>query len=237
MTHIEIYLHSWCFWYSYPVSIFCCYTVLGNAHIVADHLSSRNWRFPFMESLLFELTQFSLKTRPENAASKDHNLRHASFVGIEVGWRPQPIYAQRTYVLMPGVGYITWDSRKGVLGADRKHNAFVPKIMHLKCRKSTTHEDVIIWRHFPLYWSFVRRIHRWPVNSPHKGQWRGALMFSLICARINGWVNNREAGDLRTHHAHYDVTVIKSKTKIWYILHSGLTYPTSAPARFHPTHM
>ena len=29
-----------------------------------------------------------------------------------------------------------------------------------------------------------------PVNSPHRGQWRGALMFSLICAWINGWVNN-----------------------------------------------
>ena len=39
----------------------------------------------------------------------------------------------------------------------------------------------------------------------HKG---GALMFSLICAWINGWVNNREAGDLKRHHAHYDVTVM-----------------------------
>ena len=42
------------------------------------------------------------------------------------------------------------------------------------------------WRHqmetFPRYWSFVRGIHRSPVNSPHKGQWRGTLMFSLICA-------------------------------------------------------
>ena len=47
-----------------------------------------------------------------------------------------------------------------------------------------------------------------PVNSPHKGQWRGALMFSMICAWINGWVNNREAGDLRRHRAHYDVTVM-----------------------------
>ena len=47
-----------------------------------------------------------------------------------------------------------------------------------------------------------------PVNSPHKGQWRGALMFSLICSRINDWVNNREAGDLRRHLAHYDVTVM-----------------------------
>ena len=46
-----------------------------------------------------------------------------------------------------------------------------------------------------------------PVNSPHKGQWRGTLMFSLICARINDWVNNREAGDLRRHRT-YDVTVM-----------------------------
>ena len=47
-----------------------------------------------------------------------------------------------------------------------------------------------------------------PVNSPHKGQWRGALMFTLICARINGWVNNREAGDLRRYRTHYDVIVM-----------------------------
>ena len=47
-----------------------------------------------------------------------------------------------------------------------------------------------------------------PVNSPHKGQWRGALMFTLICARINGWVNNREAGDLRRYRSHYDVIVM-----------------------------
>ena len=49
-----------------------------------------------------------------------------------------------------------------------------------------------------------------PVNSPHKGQWRGALMFSLICVWINGWVNNREAGDLWRHRCHYDVNVMSS---------------------------
>ena len=71
------------------------------------------------------------------------------------------------------------------------------------------------WRSLPscddpqcTSWPFVRGIHRSPVNSPHKGQWRGALMFSLICTRINGWVNNREAGDLRRHRAHYDVTLM-----------------------------
>ena len=46
------------------------------------------------------------------------------------------------------------------------------------------HDDVIKWKHFPRNWPLVRGIHRSPVNSPHKGQWRGALMFSLICSWI-----------------------------------------------------
>ena len=71
-----------------------------------------------------------------------------------------------------------------------------------------THDDVIKWKHFPHNWPFVRGIHRSPVNSPHKGQWRGALMLSLICAWINDWVNNREAGDLRRNRVHYDVIVM-----------------------------
>ena len=78
----------------------------------------------------------------------------------------------------------------------------------LRCQKLFNHDDVIKWKHFPRYWPFVRGIHRSPVNSPHKGQWRGALMFTLICARINDWVNNREAGDLRRYRTHYDVIVM-----------------------------
>ena len=70
------------------------------------------------------------------------------------------------------------------------------------------HDDVIKWKHFPGYWPFVRGIHRSPVNSPHKGQWRRAWMFSLICAWINGRVNHREPGDLRRHRAHYDVIIM-----------------------------
>ena len=54
----------------------------------------------------------------------------------------------------------------------------------------------------------MRGIHRSPVNSPHKGQWRRAFMFSLICARVYRWVNNREAGDLRRYRAPYDVMVM-----------------------------
>ena len=73
---------------------------------------------------------------------------------------------------------------------------------------TTFHEDVIKWKRFPRYWSFVRGIHRPPVNSsqiPHKGQWLRDSMLSLICA----WTNDcRDAGDVRRHRTHYDVTVI-----------------------------
>ena len=83
--------------------------------------------------------------------------------------------------------------------------------------KINPHDDVIKWKLFPRYWPFVRGIHRSPVNSPHKGQWRPALMFSVICTRINGWVNNREAGDLRRNLAHHDVTVME-KTRLYLVM-------------------
>ena len=70
---------------------------------------------------------------------------------------------------------------------------------------SPKHDDVIKWKHFPRHCPFVRGTHRSPVNSPHKGQWRGALMFSLTCA----WINNLEAGDLRRHRTHYDISAIR----------------------------
>ena len=66
---------------------------------------------------------------------------------------------------------------------------------------SVAHDDIIKWKKFLHYWPFVQGIHRSLVNSPHKGQWRGALMFSLICTWIYGWVNIREPG------THYDITV------------------------------
>ena len=70
------------------------------------------------------------------------------------------------------------------------------------------HYEVNRWQHFPRYLTFVMGIHWSPVDSPHKGQWRGTLMFSLICARTNGSASNRGTGDLRRHHADYDVTVM-----------------------------
>ena len=86
---------------------------------------------------------------------------------------------------------------------------FLNKILDggVGCQKYN--DDVIKWKHFPRYWHFVRGINRSPMNSPHKGQWRGALVFSLICTWLNGWVNNHEAGELGCHRTHNDVTLIR----------------------------
>ena len=100
-------------------------------------------------------------------------------------------YSTQSYNLLPD----TW------------YQAFMKTSQHVNAF-SSLHDDVIKWKHFPRYWPFVRGIRRSPVNSPHKGQWRGALMFDVICAWINGGVKNREAGDLRRHRTHCDVAVI-----------------------------
>ena len=99
----------------------------------------------------------------------------------------------RTWLVTSGMSYLTGESTSKVRGW------FI---------EVSLRDDVIKWKHFPRYWPFVRGIRRSPVNSPHKGQWRGALMFSLICAWINALVNNREAGDLKRHRAHFDVILM-----------------------------
>ena len=71
------------------------------------------------------------------------------------------------------------------------------------------------WRHqmetFSALLALCARNSPVSVNSVHKGQGRGALIFSLICARKNDWINSREAGDLRRHCGHYDAIVMSSQ--------------------------
>ena len=62
----------------------------------------------------------------------------------------------------------------------------------------------------------VRGIHRSPVDSPQRDQWRGALKFYSICAWINSWVNNCDAGDLRRHRIRYDVIVMGFGEIVWF---------------------
>ena len=71
---------------------------------------------------------------------------------------------------------------------------------YFESRKFETrwHDDVIKWEHFPRNWPFVRA----PVNSPHKGQWRGASMLSLICTWLVLWFSLQ----LQCYHAISHIT-------------------------------
>ena len=104
-----------------------------------------------------------------------------------------------------------------------RYGWYIPVSNHNKQKATTTkripHDDVIKWKYLPRYWPFVRGIHQ-------------SLMFSLTCVWINGWVNNREAGDLRRYRAYYDVIVMRAYFWIWLLswhqeirTHNMLTSP------------
>ena len=89
-----------------------------------------------------------------------------------------------------------------------------PMLTEYKLQRHCIRPDTQVswWRHqmetFSALLAPLRGIHRSPLNSPHDCQWRWALMFCFICAWINSSVSNREAGDMRCHCVHYDVTVM-----------------------------
>ena len=83
-------------------------------------------------------------------------------------------------------------------------------VIYITLNNVTWHDDVIKWKHFPRYWPSVRGGNP-PVTGEFPSQRPASQsldVFFFICAWINHSVNNREAGDLRSHCAHYDVIVM-----------------------------
>ena len=117
---------------------------------------------------------------------------------------------------VPGNAILT-DHQDEIAWKKKKKKDWLPEMKGLYwCIEfyETWHDDVIKWKHFSSYWLILWGIRRSPVNSPHRGQWRGAFVFSLICAWINVWINNGGAGNLRSPRAHYHVIVIKKWTHL-----------------------
>ena len=145
-------------------------------------IRNMHFRVILIKSMLWRIRETKNRDRYEGFVQKYWFVLHIYQWSFVMGW--QSIFPMNNQYVLYVVSLITLQ------------------------RWSLSHGDVIKWKHVPRYWPFIRGIHRSPVNSLHKGQWRGALMFTLICARINGWVNNCEAGDLWRHRTHYDVIVM-----------------------------
>ena len=138
-------------------------------------------------------------------SSHCHSIFHSWFLSYIHEKRNSKLHRWQSYLLQNtcyNVSKIFW---RNVMISKFLENT--SRNLNIRISPRIAYDDVIKWKHFPRYWPFVRGIHRSPVISPHKGQWRGALVFSLICARINGWVNNGDVGDLRRPRAHCDVIV------------------------------
>ena len=152
------------------------------------------WRRPgdksLSEPMMVSLLTHVCVTRPQWVKC------HIHFILIILGKQSLVWYMQITFVFQWWQQIIQWCAHLCVCNKP------------ILVRSKINDDDVNKWKHCPRYWPFVRGIHRSSVNSHHKGQWRGALMFSLICSWTKDWANNREAGDLRRHRAHYDVIVM-----------------------------
>ena len=95
---------------------------------------------------------------------------------------------------------LQWNLIQNIMSMMTSSNGNIFRVTGSLCREFTSHR----WIHSPVTGEFPSQK---PVTQ--------ALMFSLIYAWINAWVNNREAGDLRRHGAHYDVTVMSSFKKMY----------------------
>ena len=105
-------------------------------------------------------------------------------------WVTSVIYVLRVSIMFKELWYFIWMIGGEILSylvpVDGRCRWYLDVVCYfvgiLLYSCTNVHDDVIKWKHFPRYWPFVRGIHRSSVNSAHKGQWRGALMLSLICA-------------------------------------------------------
>ena len=122
-----------------------------------------------------------------NNLSGQATCTHSTHCGLYV---PQTI---RQHCFRNG---ITWTN----VNQDALHEQYI-------CFLALPHDDVIKWKHFPRYWPFVRGIHRWIHHTKNSDAELWCFLWSAPW--MNGWVNSREACDLRRHRTHYDVIVMQ----------------------------
>ena len=87
---------------------------------------------------------------------------------------------------------VVTNTRGVLMSSPGKHRIINWQVECVSCTFSNfRHDDVIKWKHF----------------------------FIFICTWTNGWVNNRDAGDLRRRRTDYDVTIMRTmenNVNYWY---------------------
>ena len=130
-----------------------------------------------------------------------------------------PLYMNKLFFITHRIRMLTLRAcNKGNLTNNNADCSVAPKGQCWKSHKMATcfirHSRILFHVMTSSNGNMFRVTGRCAGNSPVTGEfpsqkpWRGILVFSLIRSWINGWVNNREAGDLSRHRAHYDVIVM-----------------------------
>ena len=143
--------------------------------------------------------------------SKNNGMEEISLVTPTQIWLPL-----RTVSVHSGVKMIVINMGLNPSHLARKDTCTNTEMLHSTYCRADSVSSLSNNLNLPEKWHLLHGIsvvlHRPPVDSPHKVQWRGVLMFSLICTRTNGWANDRDAGDLRCHRVDYDITVMFTPT-------------------------
>ena len=112
-----------------------------------------------------------------------YNFLQNTYVYQYIHVIPKTLSLFVNYFLIPRYSVSAVVQTKASFTRNNKLEWVMCAVMETDCDLSISvmfwyHDDVINWKHLLRYWPFVRGIHRPPVNSTHKGQWRRALMFS-----------------------------------------------------------
>ena len=176
-----------CSWWCHQMETFCALLAIcvGNSPVTGEFPSQR----PVTRSFDFSLICVWINSWVNIREAGDLRRYHAHYDVTVMFWSSyRVIYATRRSLLEPLSWFILYQLIILGKGTDIMMTSSNGNISAL--------------------WPFVSGFHRCPVESSHKDQWRGALVFSLICAWTNGCASNRDAGDLKRHHVHYGVTVM-----------------------------
>ena len=172
--------------------------------------------FLFMSEIFFKSLEWINNTpHPTPTPTPPHPHPHPTPPPPPPHPHPHPT-PPHPHTLHNGCNYLSMLVLNSNYVSKRGSSALLTSTQNTRCEnRSLKHLDCILPTSFVLlpWWrqqmeTFSALLAICAENSPHKGQWRGALMFSLICVLINGWVNNRQAGDLRRYRAHYDASVM-----------------------------